>query len=255
MTALNDPGWRCVRPPQTPDLRLQERWQRLWLEARRSHGDDALAAARATTDSTLCTLLFALDRQADAVVLPPDDGGAAAWGLLQPRSVRPCADVYWASLPAVGEFGWMPWPASDFSVAVPAVPVAADLLGARPVWVNFRASESRVPSTWQAAQAMLAARLPLDTLDLYSPLFFGDGRLLAAALVQKIVVHRRGAIPLVLIPGLGTAEFATAVRSASGAWAGPIRLGAAIPAARLDPAGKASDIQLALALLTRLAQA
>ncbi|MGH9518748.1 MAG: hypothetical protein ACRD2D_03830 [Terriglobales bacterium] len=252
--SVSDPEWRWVRAPQTPDSRQQERWQRLWLEVRRSHGDDALAATHALADPTLRTALFALDRQADAVVLPPDESGASAWGLLQPRSARPCADLYWASLPGQGEFGWMPWPTTAPAAAADTVQTAASLTGARPIWVNFRASEGRVATAWTAAQALLAARLPIVTLGLYSPLFFGDGRLLATPLLEKILTQIRGAAPLVLIPGLNTQELAAAVRAASGAWVGPLRLGAEIPAARLATDVRPPEVRLALALMARLAR-
>lgn len=253
MTALPHSAWCRVIPSASPEPRLQDRWQRLWLEARRNRGDDALAAARAVADSTLRTALFALDRQADALALPGDAVGNAAWHLLQPRSTRPCADVFWADLQ--GEFGCMVWPGTDPAAAADTVLTAASVTGAQAVWVNFRASESRVPSSWVRACALLAARLPLLTLDLYSPLYFDNGRLLAAPLLQKLRTHCGPALTLLLlIPSLEPNELASAIRTASGSWAGPFRLGAQIPAARLDSSCRPSDVRLTLDFLARLAR-
>lgn len=253
MGAIPDAEWRRVHPPASLDPHLQDRWQRLWLENRRSRGDDALAAMQALSHATLRTAMFALDRQADALVLPSDAAGTTAWNLLPPRSTQPCADLFWADLH--GEFGCLPWPNSEPALAANTVKSAATLTGAHVVWVNFRGSEVRLPASSAKERALLDARLPLITLDVYSPFYFGDGRLLADPLLQKIrALCGRPLQFLLLIPGLDLGELALAIRAANGTWAGPFRLGAEIPAARLESNCRPADARLTLDFLARLAR-
>lgn len=238
---------RWVAPPREPLQR--ERWKRIWLERRRGRGADAAQAETALEDGATSALLAALDREAAALLLPP--GADDAWAMLEPRTGQRCADVAWAELG--GEFGFFDWPGGgDLAAAAARFTSAAAACGAAPVLVRFAGGPSPRAGETTRAEATLQVRAPLRTLALYSPLFYGEGRLQAAPLLANIrAALRAPATPLLAIPGLAAAELAAAVRGAGGLWAGPFRAAAELPAARLSASAPPEETRLTLRLLER----
>lgn len=247
-----------VSPAVPNDERERERWQRLWLERRRGAGATPAEAAAALQLPSLRTVLAALDRRADAVLL--DDTDSAAWQLLEPRSRQICTDLWLGGPPEKPAecFAWWEAPptanvslaAEQLSGAVaefarlqsqPASAAVVSLLGS--------AVTRRPPAP--AFLATLAARAPVQPLSLYSPLFFRDGRLQAAALLAEIRRHTGVAAPVLFIPQLAREEFAAALLAARVPWAGPLLAGAEIPAARLPEKATAAEAQAAAAWLVR----
>lgn len=247
-------------PAVPSDERARERWLRLWLERRKGAGAMPVEAAAALQSASLRAVLAALDRRADGVLLDDTESAAAAWQLLEPRNQPVCTDLWLGGHPEKPPecFAW--WetqPAVNVSLAAerlcvavaelarlqaqPAVAAVVSLLGS--------AVTRRPPAA--AFVATLAARAPVRPLSLYSPLFFRDGRLQAAALLAEIRRHAGAAAPVLFIPQLTREEFSAALLRAKVPWAGPLLAGAELPAARLAAQATPADAQAAAAWLIR----
>lgn len=257
--------WVACGPPADP--RQRQRWLRLWLERRAGAGASSADAELALQDASVRALLAVWDRLADAAVLNQADAGcAAAWRMVEPAPSRGgCADIWIGEWPAgaEGAFGWLDWPTeAPLSQAVDAMRVAAaelaHLVGAAamPCLVAFRGGKDRMQAQAERFAATLGARGPCCTVTLYSPLFFKDGRLQVAAWLEAVRrACPRGTAPLVCVPQLGRDEFAEALASAGGRWAGPLRAGAECAVARITPQTGAARLQDTLQWLARRAAA
>lgn len=247
-----------LSPALPNDERERERWQRLWLERRKGAGATPAEAASALQSPSLRAVLAALDRRADAVLL--DETASAAWQLLEPRNRQVCTDLWLGGHPEKPAecFAWweMP-PAGSVSLAAEQLCVAVAecaRLQAQPAVaavVSFLGSSVTRRPPAPALLPTLAARAPVQPLALYSPLFFRDGRLQAAALLAEIRRHTGAAAPVLFIPQLEREEFAAALLAARLPWAGPLLAGAELPAARLQAQATAAEVQAAAAWLAR----
>ncbi|TAN21488.1 MAG: hypothetical protein EPN33_12805 [Acidobacteria bacterium] len=250
-----------VLSPAVPgDERERERWRRLWLERRQGAGATPAEAAAALQSPSLRAVLAALDRRADGVLLDDTAPATAAWQLLEPRNRQVCTELWLGGHPETPSecFAWweMP-PAGNVSLAAeqlcgavaefarlqaqPAVAAVVSFLGS--------AVTRRPPAP--AFLATLAARAPVQPISLYSPLFFRDGGLQAAALLAEIRRHTGAAAPVLFIPQLARDEFAAALLTLKVPWAGPLLAGAELPAARLPAQATPADAQAAAAWLVR----
>ncbi|MGH9481263.1 MAG: hypothetical protein ACRD1L_04140 [Terriglobales bacterium] len=264
--ALRLPGPRpqLISPPLPADPRQRLRWQRLWQERRAGAGASPAEAEAALHNPLLRAVLLTLDRGADAALLDEGDAGcAAAWQLLEPlQPTGACAELYLGSLPGATApapgFGWFDWPASgELSPAASqfhaAVAETARLAQAPavPLLVDFSNGRNPLRPQWERWLLTLQARMPAQSCQLYSPLFYRQGELQAAALVDAVGLISRAATPVLCVPRLARRDFAASLLAAGGRWAGPFRAGAEVPAARLAPHADAASCQATLEWLSR----
>jgi len=243
----------AVAPAGDPDARQELRLRRIWLEHQRARGGAALDAESALRSGSIRAWLMVRDRQAEAALLDESDPFTpAAWQAIEPDAAHAvCADFWMASLSGT-PCAWFDWPASiepspavdQFLSAVRAASQAAG--GALPLLLDFSNGRDPAASRWKSVALTLQARSPQARhAMLYSPLFYRDGRLDAAALLKAVLGVAAGALPVLCAPRLARADFAAALRAAGGTMSGRLRAGADFPAARL-----AADAHLASARAT-----
>lgn len=260
----------CPAPPR-PE-RLEWRWQRL-LRERGGHRSAAeLDAAR--QDGSVRAVLALLDHEADAALLSESDPAwRLGWELLEPARAAsgtlalPGTDV-WIGSTAHGTgpgggmgtaFGWLEWAnGTTTSAAVDRLRSAAASVGratgrvAVPVVVNFSGGPSPVQAATQRFRRTLAERTTASMLDLYSPLFYAEGRLQASALVAAVQRSLApSAIAVLCCPQLEGADVAASLENAGGRWAGPFRAGAEHPMARCATGLSQAQVTATLAWLLR----
>jgi hypothetical protein len=247
--------------PEAANVRL--RWQRLWLERRRGAGGDAAAAEAALRDSGQRAVLALLDRQAHAVLLPAGRDGDAAWKLLEPRrGATACAEVWLAQAAgAEAPAAWCEWSAEPVSAVADRLCLAAAEVAhwarypARTVVVGFAGGKDPEREATERLLATLRARTEVLHLSLYSPFYYRDEGLQAAALLAAVQRAVGAAIPVLCVPRLRGAELAAALRAAGGRWAGPLLCGAEAAAARLAPTASSTDAAATCQWLLRAADA
>ena len=241
-------------PRSEAATREDSRLQRIWLEHCRGHGSSASEAEAALRSGSMRALLLVQDGQADAAVLDEADPlTAQAWQSIEPESANAhCADLWLAWLDGA-HFGWFDWPASaERSQGVSQFLSAAGAAshgfghGATPLLLDFSNGRDPTAPRWNGVAQTLHARSPqARQAMLYSPLFYREGRLDAAALLRAIQRFAPGSAPVLCAPRLARSEFASALRAAGGTMSGRLRAAAEFPAARL-----AADADLASARAT-----
>jgi len=240
---------QVIIPAETREARLSERWQRIWRERRGAPGGMGQEAAAALAQPAWRALLAALDRQADAVLLDETaTDTAAVWAVLEPApGRRVCADVWYGEIAGQG-FGWFDWGAANsLSLAADQFIAAAESMAGLPVWVELIGGRARPPGSSAAFQDTVRQRGSLARVELYSPLYYADGRLQPLAWMAKLRSQLQMAtLPVLCAPQLARTEFAAAVTTAGGAWAGPFRAGAELPAAQMPAGANPSRVALTL---------
>jgi hypothetical protein len=244
---------QLVIPAETRDARLNERWQRIWRERRGSPGGLQQDAAAALAQPAWRALLAALDRRADALLLEESAPGTAeVWAALEPApGVRACADVWFGELAGQG-FGWFDWAAATpLSLAADQFIAAAHSLAGLPVWVESIGGRAHPRASGPAFQDTVRQRGPLACIEIYSPLYYSEGRLQPLAWLQKLRSQlTKSALPILCAPQLPRAEFAAAVTAAGGVWSGPFRAGAELPAAQMPASANPARVTLTLRRLS-----
>ncbi|MGH9475004.1 MAG: hypothetical protein ACRD1C_01595 [Terriglobales bacterium] len=240
------------------DERERTRWQRLWRERRGASGASTAEAEEALQNGSVRALLSVLDRQADAALLEESES-APARCLLEPRRGFTCADLWITGAPddSAAVFGWWSGDLDPVSWAADQVRAAVDelaRLAGRPalaVVVAFAGGADAGRSARERFAATLAARVPVRSLSLYSPLFFRNGELLVPALLAAIRLQTGAALPLLCVPRLAQADVSAALLSSGSVLAGPLSAGAEVPVARLGRHATPAHAQATCAWLTR----
>jgi hypothetical protein len=248
--------------PELPaETRLRLRWQRVWQERRRGSGESEAEAEAALRDSSARAMIATLDRQASGVCLAAADALAAvAWKAIEPLPGRPAPTDFWIGElepgGSGGVMGWCDWPVEGPAAAAAALRAAAaelERLGAgqaRPVALDWRGGREDTTGRAGGLGEVLGARGAGVELRMYSPLFYPDGQLDAAAVARHLRAAA-GATPVVCAPRLAREEFAAAIERAGGSWAGPLRAGGEIPAAMLPKAASTERVAATLRWLAR----
>ena len=251
-------SWRAVEASPPAEARLQQRWQRLWLERRRGRGGSLAEAEAALRQDSTRALLLALDGAADAVVVNAAES-AAVWRLLEPAPAQVCADLWLGRLG--GDLGWLDWQGGeDLSAAAErlrsASAAAARACGATalPVVVDFAGGRDPLRARIERWAETLRARTAAIYLQLYSPLLFSGTGLQVAALLQAVRKASGTAVPVMCIPQLPRSEFAAALTAAGGTWCGPFRAGAELPVACLSAEANPGQARATAAWLECLAR-
>jgi len=253
------PGARLVNPEIPADANPRLRWHRLWLERRRGSGADTAAAEAALQDGGQRAVLAVLDRQADAVLLPAGAAGDRAWRLLEPRRGLTAVAEVWLAQTAAGPVAWCEWNAALGAAAAEQLCLAVgEVAGwtqrpARAVVVTFAGGKDTERAATERLVATLRERTKALHLPLYSPLFYRDEGLQAAALLAAVQRAAGNVVPVLCMPRLRGTELGAAVRAGGGTWSGPLLAGAEMAAARLEAGASAAEVTATVAWLLRAA--
>jgi len=237
---------------------------RVMSERMAPRGWDQEAVAAALTTPPLAAMARLLAGATSAVIFVGDETEARqAWRWLEPARGAALAPIRLGQSrgEAAASFAWYE-PAAGAPPAAGMGSAAAWLSQAleRPVAAAVVAFEGGGPSqrgawreVWRALRARAeAAARPLPPpawVELYSPLYYAQGRLQAEALVTAIGQRTAPAGALVWAPRVGTRELAAALESEGGALSGVILAGAERPVAWVEAGAGAAAIELTVAAL------
>lgn len=245
------------REPVTLGALRRTAYIRLLLERKAARGWDQLQAERALGEAPVHALTALLAGDCEAVLLP----GAcdpAALSLLEPAPGMACAAV-WEGEAAGRRFAWLEAPQRSSAAVATLLDSATAWRTTRwgrptlPVVVTFAGGKNDQAAVLTEAAATLLERAPGKAVHLYSPLFYRDGRLDTALLLDEIHAHLNVAVePLLWVPQVAAAELGAGVLARGGTWAGAFWSGAEKPVACV--AESAPPAQL-LATLRGLLQA
>lgn len=251
-------GVRVFAPALPSEERQRQRWQRIWMERRAATGASEAEAGAALQCASVRAILALLDHQADAALVDTAEA-AAAWPLLEPRTASGCADLYVGAGEGRARLGWCDCdahaPPSGSAGQLRAASLELARLSGQPaVPAAISLSPQAEPSPeFERLAVTLGARGPAAVVQLYSPLFFREGKLQAEALLNAIGSHTAPALPVLGLPAELRAEFAAAWCGSGGAWTGALRAGAEAAAARISASASAPEMEATVSWLLRRA--
>jgi hypothetical protein len=214
--------------------RAKAAYVRILHERRRSRGYDELEADEALKNVVVRTVAALINRDCDAALISAD--GEQAKSLLEPAGADPIAQVYvgeFRNSDGVLKFGWLPWKRESASELARRLVSATQMLElatnqpAEPTVVSLTAAKEPRDSVTASLITTLAARRNARHVELYSPLFYTNGRFSFKRFIADLRNKLKASpVPVICAPEVATDEFAAALSRTGGVWAGGFMAGA-----------------------------